>query len=158
MSSTTVLILAFAIGAFAGLRAMTAPAVTSWAARLGWLNLQNSWLAFLGFAVTPYIITVFALAELVNDKRPTTPSRKTPGPFGARIVMGGLCGACLCISANQSAVVGAIVGALGGVVGTLGGYEVRTRLVKALKVPDIVIALIEDAIAAGGGFFFVSRF
>ena len=36
--------------------------------------------------------------------------------------------------------------------------EFRTRLVKALNVPDIVIALLEDAIAIGGGFFLVSRF
>jgi uncharacterized membrane protein len=158
MSTTTVLILAFAIGVIAGLRAMTAPAVTSWAARLGWLNLQNSWLAFLGFAYTPYTISALALGELINDKLPKTPSRKSPGPFGARVVMGALCGTCICISASQSVIIGGVVGALGGVVGTLGGYELRTRLVKALKVPDIVIALLEDAVALGGGFFLVSRF
>jgi hypothetical protein len=31
-------------------------------------------------------------------------------------------------------------------------------LVKALKVPDIVIALLEDALAIGAGLFLVSRF
>jgi uncharacterized membrane protein len=40
----------------------------------------------------------------------------------------------------------------------VGGYEARTRLVKALRVPDFVIALLEDAIAVGGGLFLVSRF
>ena len=39
-----------------------------------------------------------------------------------------------------------------------GGYEARTRLVKALKVPDVLIACLEDAIAIGGGLFIVSRF
>jgi uncharacterized membrane protein len=34
----------------------------------------------------------------------------------------------------------------------------RTRLVKALKVPDLVIALLEDAVTVGGGVFIVSRF
>ena len=29
---------------------MTAPAAVSWAARLGWLHLENTGLAFLGFA------------------------------------------------------------------------------------------------------------
>jgi uncharacterized membrane protein len=35
---------------------------------------------------------------------------------------------------------------------------VRMRLVRALKVPDFVIACLEDAVAIGGGFFVVSRF
>ena len=50
-------VLAFLIGLVAGLRAMTAPAAVSWAARLGWLNLQGTPLAFLGAAVTPWIFT-----------------------------------------------------------------------------------------------------
>ena len=49
-------------------------------------------------------------------------------------------------------------GGLGAVAGTLGGYEARTRLVKAPHAPDFVIALVEDAVAVGGGFFLVSRF
>lgn len=48
-------IAAFLIGVVTGLRSMTAPAAVSWAARLGWLHLQTTWLAFLGFAATPYI-------------------------------------------------------------------------------------------------------
>ena len=46
-------VLAFLIGVVAGLRAMTAPAAVSWAARLGWLNLAGTPLAFMGAAVTP---------------------------------------------------------------------------------------------------------
>ena len=53
---------------------------------------------------------------------------------------------------------GAVLGGVGGVVGGFAGYEARTRLVKALKVPDTVVALLEDAVAIGGGFFLVSRF
>ena len=158
MDSTSVFALAFAIGAIAGLRTFTAPTVVSWAARLNWLNLQDTWLAFLGYAATPYVLTLIALAEIVNDKLPKTPSRKTPGPFIARIVFGGFSGAALCAGSHQSPVAGALLGGLGAVAGTFGGYEFRTRLVKALKVPDYVIALVEDALAVGGGFFFVSRF
>jgi uncharacterized membrane protein len=46
----------------------------SWAAHLGWLHLQDTWLAFLGATVTPYIFSALALAELVIDKLPSTPS------------------------------------------------------------------------------------
>ena len=51
-----------------------------------------------------------------------------------------------------------VLGAVGGVAGAFAGYEVRTRLVKALKVPDLVIALLEDAVAIAGGLFIVTRF
>jgi uncharacterized membrane protein len=35
---------------------------------------------------------------------------------------------------------------------------VRTRLVKTLSVPDFVIAVLEDAVAIGGGLLLLSRF
>lgn len=143
---------AFLIGVIAGLRSMTAPAAVSWAARLGWLPLANTRLAFLGFAYTPYILTVLALGELVADKLPKTPSRKAPGPFLFRIVSGALCGAAL----TGGHVGGLLAGALGGVAGTLGGYEFRARLVKAIGGKDLPIALLEDVIAVGGAIWIVS--
>jgi uncharacterized membrane protein len=150
-------VLAFLIGVVGGLRAMTAPAAVSWAARLGWLHLENTWLAFLGFAATPYILSVLAIGELINDKLPKTPSRKAPVPFGARIVVGALCGAA--IGATSDALTGGLLaGALGGVAGTLGGYEFRARLVRAIGGNDLPIALLEDAIAVCGAFLIVSRF
>jgi len=91
----TTYLLAFLIGVIAGLRAMTAPAVVSWAARLGWLQVENTWLAFLGYAATPYIFSVLAIGELIADKLPNTPSRKAPPGFIARIVTGGLSGAAI---------------------------------------------------------------
>lgn len=158
MSSTSIFALAFGIGIVAGLRSMTAPAVVSWAARLGWLHLELTPLAFLGYAATPYIVSLLALGELVADKLPKTPSRKTAVPFSARVVMGALSGAAVAAGGGQSAMVGGVVGALGGVAGTLGGYELRTGLVRALKVPDFLVALLEDVVAVGGGLFLVSRF
>ena len=67
---------------------MTPPAAVSWAARLRWLRLENTPLAFLGLAATPYILSLFAMAELINDKLPKTPSRKTLAPFTVRIATG----------------------------------------------------------------------
>jgi len=149
-------VLAFLIGVVAGLRSMTAPAAVSWAARLGWLHLENTWLAFLAFASTPYIWSVLAVGELVADKL-SNPSRKTPGPFIVRIVVGALCGAALGAT-SQALTGGLLAGALGGVTGTLGGYEFRARLVKAIGGKDLPIALLEDAIAIGGAILIVTRF
>ena len=151
------LILAFLIGVVAGLRSMTAPAAVSWAARLGWLHLENTRLAFLGFTATPYVLTALAIGELINDKLPKTPSRKTPVPFIGRIVTGALCGAALG-AAGQSIICGLLAGASGAAAGTLGGYEFRARVVRAIGGNDLPIALLEDAIAIGGALFIVSRF
>jgi uncharacterized membrane protein len=144
------LLLAFVLGLVAGLRSMTAPAAVAWGARLGWLNLEGTALAFLGAGPTTYILTALMLGELVADKLPTTPSRTRPGPFIWRIVTGGLAGAALTAGTGRSLLSGAGLGALGAVAGTLGGYKARTGLVRALGVPDYVVALAEDAAAVGG--------
>ncbi len=141
--------LAFLIGVVAGLRAMTAPAAVSWGAALGWLHLKGTWLAFMGFKFTPYIFTLLALVELVSDQMPKTPSRKVPQQFGARILSGALCGAAIGMTGG-SWVVGLVLGGIGAVVGTLGGYEFRARLARAVG-SDLPIALLEDAIAIGAG-------
>jgi uncharacterized membrane protein len=149
-------LLALLIGVVAGLRSMTPPAAVSWAARVGWLQLENTPLAFLGFAAAPYILTLFAIAELINDKLPKTPSRKTRVPFTARVVTGAFSGAAL--GAPGGALAGGLLaGAIGGVAGTLAGYEFRRRLVKATGGRDLPIALLEDAIAICAAFWIVSR-
>lgn len=150
-----VLVLAFLIGVVSGLRAMTAPAAVSWAARLGILKLAGTPLAFLGYIATPYIFTIFALGELVNDKLPNTPSRKVPPQFIARIVSGALVGAAVG-AASQMLVAGLIAGAVGAVAGTLGGAAVRGTLARAFG-KDLPAALIEDAAAILLSIFIVTR-
>src|SRR5229473_1187718 len=51
----------------------------------------------------------------------------------------------------------AVLGAVGGIAGAFAVYQVRTRLVRALQVPDLIIAFVEDGVAIGGGLFIVSR-
>jgi uncharacterized membrane protein len=157
MNANAALLLAFGIGVIAGLRAMTAPAVTVWAAHLGWLNLKGSPLAFMGSMWAVAIFTLAAAAEMIADQLPTTPARTKPGPLAARLVMGGLCGACVLVAAGSSAWLGAVLGGLGGVLGAFAGYQARTRLVRGLGVRDAAIAIPEDLVAIGLGLLIVSR-
>jgi uncharacterized membrane protein len=150
-----ILVLALLIGVVAGLRAFTAPAAVSWGAALGWIPLEGTWAAFMGWTFTPYIISALALAELISDQLPNTPSRKVPMQFGARVVMGAFAGAVIGTSAGQL-IGGLIAGAVGAVIGTLGGYEARSRLVKAIGGNDLPIALLEDVIAVLGALWIVS--
>jgi uncharacterized membrane protein len=158
MEHPQVLLFAFLIGVVGGLRALTAPAVTSWAAHLGWLNLANSPLKFMASMITVVFFTILALVELVTDQLPSTPARTKPAGLIPRILLGGLCGGAVASAGGQSLALGAVLGAVGGVIGAFAGYEVRTRLVKALGVPDFVIAVVEDAVAIGGGLLLLSRF
>jgi uncharacterized membrane protein len=100
-------------------------------------------------------LAVAATVELVIDKLPRTPNRTAPFGLGARILLGGLSGAAICIIGNQSVALGAVLGGLGGIAGAFAGYRVRTGLVKKLHVPDYVIALMEDVVAIGGAFLLV---
>lgn len=150
----SLILFALLMGVVAGLRAMTAPAAVSWAAHAGILPLEGTWLAFLGYAWTPWILTVLAIGELITDQLPSTPSRKVPVQFGARIVLGALCGAAIC-AAGGSWIAGLVAGAVGAVAGTLCGYEARTRLVAATRGRDLPIALMEDAVAIVGALLIV---
>lgn len=148
---------AFGIGFSAGLRALVTPAVVAWAIHFGWLNLNNSPLAFMGSIITVVIFSLLAVIELIGDVRPSTPKRTAPFPLTARILTGGLCGACICAANNQSLIIGAILGGVGGVIGAFAGYEVRRKLVNKLRIKDIFVAICEDLIALGLAYFLVSR-
>jgi uncharacterized membrane protein len=141
-------LLTLLVGIVAGLRAMTAPAAVSWAARLGRLDVSGSWLAFLGYGWTPWILTLLAAGELVTDQLPSTPSRTVPVQFGARVLMGALCGAAIA-AGSGSMVAGGLLGIAGAVIGTFGGRVLRARLAAALG-SDRPAALLEDALALGG--------
>jgi uncharacterized membrane protein len=87
---------------------------------------------------------------------PKTPSRKAPPSFIARIVTGAFSGAALAAS-KHALLFGLVAGAIGAVVGTLGGAEIRSRLVKAIGGNDLPIALLEDAIAIIGAILITSH-
>ena len=135
--------LALLAGVVAGSRALTAPAAVSWAARLGHLNLGGSWLAFMGYSWTPWIFTVLAIVELITDQLPSTPSRKVPMQFGARIITGALSGATIGVAAG-SWIGGLVAGVIGAAIGTYGGAEIRSQMAKAFG-RDQPAAFVEDA-------------
>ena len=158
MNSGFALLLVFGIGVVTGLRSMTAPAVVAWAARLGWISLHGSPLAFMGSAWAVGIFTLGALGEFVADQLPTTPARTAALGLTARIVIGLLTGACLGVAGGASYWLGALIGAIGAIAGAFGGYQARVRLVRGLHVPDAAIAIPEDLVAIGLGLLLVSRF
>ena len=132
-------------GIVAGLRTFTPLAAVSWAARFGHLPLADTWLAFLGYQWTPWVLSVLAVVEYVTDQLPSTPSRKVPVQFGARLVSGALCGAAVGLPVGGW-ILGIVAGLIGAVAGTYGGAALRGRMAAAFG-RDIGAALVEDVAA-----------
>ena len=89
MTHFLVLVLAGLIGAVAGLRADR-----SRRGRLGrhaarWINLDGTWVQWLGHPITVAVLTVLALGELITDQLPKTPRRTVPLQFITRLITGG---------------------------------------------------------------------
>lgn len=150
MTHALVLLLALLIGVVAGLRAFTAPAVMAWAAFLDWINLTGTWASWVGHWGTVTVLTIIAVAELISDQMEQTPSRKTAVQFLARLATGAFAGAVLGTAwGYQWSSLGA--GIIGAVIGTIGGYEARTRLVRATGGRDLPIGVLEDVVAVVAG-------
>jgi uncharacterized membrane protein len=150
------LFLAFLIGFFAGLRSLTPPAATAWAASLGWLRLERP-LSLVGSVPAVALFTLRAAIELVADKLPGIPNRISPPGLIARVLSGGFTGMCVAAGGAQGILLGAALGVVGGVAGSYAGFSARTGIVKALGARDIYVALVEDLIAVAGSLWVVSR-
>ena len=142
-------VLAVGIGAVAGLRTLTAPAVLAWAAKCRWIRLGHSPFARIISSRASRRISDLAVSELIADKLPFTPSRLKPGPFAARIVSGAVCGAAIYGVVEQPLKEGAVLGGLGAIAGAFAGYHMRRRLSRDL--PALGVAVLEDVLAIGGG-------
>lgn len=147
----------FAVGFVVGLRSLTAPAIICWAAHLGWLHLGGTKLAFLDRPSTVAVLTLLAVAELIADKLPQTPARTQPIGLLARVTMACFSAVALAIASERSLVMAAFVGIVGAIAGTFMGYKTRRRLTVDAGLPDMVVALAEDAIAIAGSFLTISR-
>jgi uncharacterized membrane protein len=157
MTVVLVLLLAVLIGVVAGLRALTPPAVVAWAGALGWIDLDGTWVQWMTHPITLTVLTILLVVELVTDQLPSTPSRKVPPQFGARLLTGGFAAAVLVTGAVYHAKTGTVVsgvgaGMIGAVLGTLIGAEARGRAAARIGGRDLPVALVEDVVAVVGGF------
>lgn len=140
------LAMAFLLGSTAGPRTSAPLTVASWAAHRGWIDVQDSPLAFLASTRAVAVTTPMAIAELVVDKLPSTPDRTDPPGLAARAVSGAISGAALAGGRSWPA---ALAGAMGAVLSTYACYTLRDKLSESLG-HDLPVAAVEDALAFGG--------
>jgi uncharacterized membrane protein len=152
------LFLAFVAGWLSGLRTGAPVAIVAWAAYLGWLKLPGP-LALIGSDYAVAFLTAFALAELAADKWwAKIPDRTSPPALIARLLTGGLMGACIAAAGGAGVAVGAAIGAVAAVIGTFAGFHARRHLTKGKGLPDLPVALAEDTIVIAGCLWAVTRF
>jgi uncharacterized membrane protein len=154
MSTTTLSPLARAalLGVLSGARSATPLAAL--ALSRDSRTLTGSWQEWAVFR-SPIGRAAFVAAgagELVGDKLPATPSRVSGGALFGRIAAGAVVGFAMGTTELRAdrGVQGALLGAAGAVVGSFAGYLGRKALVEKTGLPDLVVALLEDAVTIGG--------
>lgn len=137
-------------GVATGLRSQSTFPVLARAAREGRFAVKAA--PPIGWLRSPLVgrlTTLAAAGELVVDKLPFTPSRIDPQPLAGRLGFGALSGGIVANTAGRPWFAGALLGAVGALVGSFTGYWVRKRIVEQTGLPDLVVALGEDATAIG---------
>ena len=136
---------AFLLGVAGGARTMLPAAAVSRAVRAGSVRTEGTPLAFLEGRNLNHLLVGLALAEIVADKLPMTPSRKQTAAFAARVISGALAGAAVG-AASRRAAFGMLLGMGGAIVGTEGGAAFRSWLASLFN-RDLPAAVIEDLVA-----------
>ena len=130
MDVTSAYLRAFGIGIVAGLRSMTAPAIAR-------AKTKDNISA---------VLTMAMLGEMLVDKLPITPSRTLPVALVVRAISGGVSAAIVVAGAkdvDRRIAIG--LGVVGAIAGSFAGE--RIRVTAAGKIPDTLVALVEDLVA-----------
>jgi uncharacterized membrane protein len=137
-----------ALGAATGLRSMAAPSRLSRhltdSAQHRQPGLVSRWLARDGVGG---LLRLCALGEMLVDKLPIVPDRIQPGPLSGRIGFGALAGIALAEIRREPRVRGAVLAGVGAAVGAYAGFHARRALTANTGLPDLIVAMGEDAAA-----------
>ena len=148
MPSALALARAFVLGVATGGRSSAGPAAVVWSASAAISDRDPLWLSTRAARVGTAVIVG---GEVVNEKRPSTPSRLIPPVLAGRVAVGAAAGGFL--GRRYALAVGpaALAGGLGGLAGSFAGARWRGWAAKRFG-PDLPGALIEDAVVAGLAF------
>lgn len=143
---------AFGLGIIAGMRSMSAPALTShFLNQVPAANLAGTPFRFMQYPAVATGLKVLAATEFIADKLPGTPNRIAPPVLATRALTGALVGI-TCNQANgESKWIGGLLGAAGAVAAAYGFFYLRKNLSQSTRIPDLAWAVLEDALVFAGG-------
>jgi uncharacterized membrane protein len=146
------LVRAALLGVLSGSRSATPLAVL--ALNQGTREARGPWQRWRAFRspIGRGALVAAGVGELVGDKLPATPSRLDAGPLTGRAVAGAVVGMAMgrTGSGRGRPVAGALVGAVGALVGSWLFARARQAVVRGTGLPDVAVALVEDAVAISG--------
>jgi len=140
------------VGALAGMRTSSAPAITSHIlSHHHSKRLENTPLNFMQSKMVANTLTLLALSEIVVDKLPSTPNRTKPAGIAFRCLSGALAGASISKATGGKVFAGALIGAGSALASTYISFLLRKTTVKGTGIIDPIIGAIEDALVIGAG-------
>jgi uncharacterized membrane protein len=153
LSLVTALARSFVLGFACGLRSLAG--LTSLAFTQGRQECAGCVPAPLSWARTDVGrlgLATASIGELIADKTSLLSARTEPLPLAGRIALGAFSGLLAVRSTRVGqraslAIVGAALGGIGGVAGSHAGYRARRFATHDLGLPDLPVALAEDALA-----------
>ncbi|PRY04274.1 putative membrane protein [Pontibacter ummariensis] len=141
-----------ALGALAGLRSLSAPALLShYLSQHKNPDLKGSPLHYLGNSNVSLALKGLAASELVGDKMPNIPDRTKLPSLAMRGACGALVGAALYMLDNKKPWEGAAIGGAAAVASTYASYYLRQFLDQHTPLTDPAMGLIEDLLTVGSG-------
>lgn len=100
---------------------------------------------FLSHDLVADALGLAAAGELAVDKHPSAPDRIQPSSLVARAAAGAAVGSV--VAGRNRQLIGALTGAGCALAGTYAGWFLRREAGRVTQLPDIALALAEDALA-----------
>ncbi|PTX18320.1 putative membrane protein [Pontibacter mucosus] len=140
------------MGALAGMRSLSAPALLSRAL----LDKQNTNLSgtpfrFLQHRYVANTLTGLAATELLGDKLPIAPDRIETPSLLMRAASGAAVGAAVFAGRHKSMAEGAALGAVAAVAATYASFYLRKFLCEKTGIADPVFGALEDVLVVASG-------
>jgi uncharacterized membrane protein len=133
------------LGAACGSRSMIGPTIVAHALRHRAERAPQPARA-LAHPRAALVLGMLSAGEAIGDKMPGIPARTSPPAFGGRIAAGVLVGAAIAAASGSNRLRGALIGGAAAAVSTVLTYRARHWLGSRARIPDRLIAVVEDAL------------
>jgi uncharacterized membrane protein len=148
----SVLLISAALGALAGLRSMSAPALLSHEMSTeGDAHFLSRIERLLSSDRVANVLALLVGGEMLADKTSLVGNRTSAVPLLGRAIMGSFTAGAFAANRRQRVLLPAAIGAASAIASTYAAFHLRRLAAERFDVPDQVLGMIEDAIVVAAG-------